>query len=78
MYHYNSEGREGQRRRGRTGAGEKKKQGKAGQMRGSRIMKEGGNRRRGKTREGKGNERKQKRGGNVKPEGKTGLSRNIC
>lgn len=42
------------------------------------MMKERGDRRRGKAREGRGNEWKQKRGGTVKPEGKTGLSRNIC
>lgn len=37
-----------------------------------------GNRRRGKLRERRGNERKQRRGGKVKPEGKTRLSRNMC
>lgn len=41
-------------------------------------MQKGGIRRRGKTREWRVNERKQNRGGKVKPEGKTGLSRNIC
>lgn len=44
----------------------------------SKIMKKGVNRRRGKPGEGRGKERMLKRGGEVKPGGKTVLSRNIC
>lgn len=44
----------------------------------SKIMKKGVNRRRGKAGEGRGKERMLKRGGEVKPGGKTVLSRNIC
>lgn len=45
-------------------------------MRESKIMKKGLNRRRKERKEGK--KRMLKRGGKVKPEGKTVLSRNTC